>query len=300
MDRTNGEPAEEFSVNTPTYHDRKHRKPIAPVSQGLGFCSGSSDGFFSGRRRESSEVIEDDVQRVSSMDNPRAAALAQRSRDRAGDGEADAGSDFDGEDAWRAAPAEEDDQPDKIDEREWAGMMSAMDQFLPFEDNSTITPSSSSHYNGDSSGKESFVQAAAREAAFEAIREGKPLLSIPKELRGDKEVVMAAIEREGPYCYDYITSKELKERDRDVVLALVRADGSLLENCSEELRSDKQLVRCALATCSEALKVAPKALQCDKELKAMATTRAKEEQRLWKVMAEEMCGPIATKCVPKR
>merc|ERR1712203_222600 len=97
------------------------------------------------------------------------------------------------------------------------GMMHAMDHFLPFDDANIAPQSSSGAVN------ESFVTAAARESALEAIREGRPLYSIPQEFRGDKDVVMAAIEREGPYCYDYIASQDLKECDRDVVLALVRS-----------------------------------------------------------------------------
>lgn len=273
---------EECSLNSPL----NAKKPV-----------GSLGGFCGGKRHESSETIDDALYKCTS---PHAAELALR-RVTDANSEADRRKTLEEteQDGVRWAPPV-DDQPDRIDEKDWAGMMSAIDHFLPFEDNSTVTPSSSSQNMSDGSGKESFVTAAAREAALEKVREGLPLLSIPKELRSDKDVVLAAIEQEGPYCYDYIDSKELKERDRDVVMALVRADGSLLENACEELRGDKQVVRCALSTCSEALKVAPARLQCDKELKAVAASRAKQEQKLMQLMVEEMCGPnVASACMPK-
>merc|ERR1711920_340323 len=83
----------------------------------------------------------------------------------------------------------------------------------------------------------------------------------------------------GPYCYDYIASQDLKECDRDVVLALVRTDGSLLENCSEDLRADKQIVRCALSTCSEAVREGrplysiPQEFRSDKDIVMAAIER---------------------------
>merc|ERR1740138_1947990 len=85
---------------------------------------------------------------------------------------------------------------------------------------------------------------------FDAIREGAPLYTLSEELRADKDVVLAAIAREGAFCYDYIASPTLKRADRDVVLALVAADGSLLEHASLELRGDRQIVRIAVRSCS--------------------------------------------------
>jgi hypothetical protein len=131
---------------------------------------------------------------------------------------------------------------------------------------------------------------------FEAIREGAPLYTLSEELRADKEVVLAAIAREGAFCYDYIASPTLKRADRDVVLALVAADGSMLEHASLEMRADRQIVRIALRTCSQALKFAPKSLQADRELKLAASSRAKEEQRLMKQISMKACAPT---CFPR-
>lgn len=134
-------------------------------------------------------------------------------------------------------------------------------------------------------------EATGRLDPFEALREGAPLYTLSEELRADKEVVLAAIAREGAFCYDYIASPTLKRADRDVVLALVDSDGSLLEHASLELRGDRQIVRIAVRSCSHALKFASKALQADRELKAVASSRAKEEQRLMKQIAMKACAP---------
>jgi len=203
----------------------------------------------------------------------------------------------------RWAPPPEEDEPDAIDYRQWGAMMSAMDQFvLPQEGDSTTASASgccdTSAASDATPVRATLHQEVERECAMEALREGRPLYTLSMALRSDKDVVLAAIEREGPYCYNYITSESLKQSDRDVVMALVRSDGSLLENCSQELRADRQVVRLALATCSEALKVASKALQGDRELKALALSRAKEEKRLFQQIAEDVCGPgVASACM---
>mmetsp|Transcript_411 Transcript_411/g.843 ORF Transcript_411/g.843 Transcript_411/m.843 type:complete len:311 (-) Transcript_411:66-998(-) len=192
------------------------------------------------------------------------------------------------------------DAEDRVDESQWLSMMATLDQF--------ITPLAQSDGGGGSSGSTAHVDAvttpfsrrplgeeAQRDAAFAALQEGRPLYTLPEALRADKEVVLAAIGAEGQYCYDYITSRELRERDRDVVLALVSRDGSLLANCCEELRADRHLVRVALQTCSTALSCAAAQLQGDKELKKLAASRAKEEQRIDKQFEEKTaliaCGP---------
>lgn len=296
----NADQNQEF-LNSPTNASNKNGALSA-----FGFCAANR-----GNRVESSEVIDDEDLPGPNMPHTAAALALSRHKPRRVEEGHDDDLNFHEvlEEPTRWAPPV-DDLEDKIDERQWQGMMSAMDQFLPFDDGQeerTNTPSSSSHPTGPGSTQdsyckeESFLAMAQREAAFEALRQGRPLCSLAEELRGDKDVVLAAIEQEGPYCYDYITNSELKRRDRDVVLALVRSDGSLLENCSEELRADKQIVRIALATCSEAIKWAPAALQCDRELKTVVATRAKEEQRLLKMFAAEMCGlDVTAACIPKK
>merc|ERR1712176_503864 len=134
--------------------------------------------------------------------------------------------------------------------------------------------------------------------AFASLREGRPLYTLPVHLRSDKEIVLAALAREGAYCYDYIGTPELRTRDRDVGLELVRSDGSMLKYLSAELRDDRQIVQIALRTSADALSVASKALQADKELKNQATARYKEEQKLMKHYAAKACGPGAATCTP--
>lgn len=138
---------------------------------------------------------------------------------------------------------------------------------------------------------------ATVEDALDAIQGGTPLYRLPKELRADKQVVLAAIEREGAYCFDYIADRGLRGSDRDVVMALVSADGSLLEAAAEPLRADREVVRRALRTSGEALRFASKTLQADKELRKLAGLRAKEEKRLVKRFAEGACGPVAARCM---
>lgn len=138
---------------------------------------------------------------------------------------------------------------------------------------------------------------ATVDEALDAIRGGAPLYRLPRELRADKQVVLAAIEREGAYCFDYIADRGLRGSDRDVVMALVSADGSLLEAAAEPLRADREVVRRALRTSGEALRFASKTLQADKELRKLAGLRAKEEKRLVKRFAEGACGPVAARCM---
>lgn len=141
------------------------------------------------------------------------------------------------------------------------------------------------------------IAAREREDVLHAmIRESKPLYTVPEHLRSDKEVVLAAIGNEGAFCVDYIESKELKERDRDVGFALVMADGNFLQTVCEAFRADKDFVRAALMTNADALKYAAPQLQTDKELKAIAASRTKEESRLMKVF-EAKCGPAMTGCI---
>lgn len=217
---------------------------------------------------------------------------------------------FDGEDdafndqrfvrwAQPCAGAEE----DRIHERDWVAMMANLDQFITplaplSSDNAGGGGSSGSTSTARGSGCRPIGEEAQREAAFAALQEGRPLYTLPEALRADKEVVLAAIGAEGQYCYDYIASRELRERDHDVVFALVARDGSLLANCSEELRADRQLVRLALQTCSSALSCAAAPLQGDKELKAYAAARAKEETRSFKQFEEKVTAKLA-QCGPR-
>eukprot|EP00928_Gymnodinium_smaydae_P000328 TRINITY_DN10121_c0_g2_i2.p1 TRINITY_DN10121_c0_g2~~TRINITY_DN10121_c0_g2_i2.p1 ORF type:complete len:250 (+),score=82.24 TRINITY_DN10121_c0_g2_i2:79-828(+) len=133
----------------------------------------------------------------------------------------------------------------------------------------------------------------AREDALWRVRDGCPLYTIPERFRSDKEIVLEAITFEGAYCASYI-DEELRRRDRDVVMRLVRADGALLEFAAEELRADREVVELALRTCSDALRFAAPELQADRSLKATAAARKKEEAKLAKKFADK-CMPA--KCL---
>eukprot|EP00927_Polykrikos_kofoidii_P003197 TRINITY_DN11275_c0_g1_i1.p1 TRINITY_DN11275_c0_g1~~TRINITY_DN11275_c0_g1_i1.p1 ORF type:complete len:298 (-),score=59.49 TRINITY_DN11275_c0_g1_i1:49-942(-) len=135
-----------------------------------------------------------------------------------------------------------------------------------------------------------------RENALEAIAKGRPFYTIPQHLRNDKELVLSAIGSEGAYCFDYITSQELKTQDRDVVLALMFADGTLLQTVSEELRGDREVVRAAVSTFADALKFASKELRGDKSIQALAASRGREESRLMKIF-QAKCGPSISSCM---
>jgi len=132
--------------------------------------------------------------------------------------------------------------------------------------------------------------------ALRAVQNGKPLYTLPEKLRKDKDIVLTAIFNEGAFCLDYIASQDLRQRDHDVVLALVMADGSLLSSVSEAMQDTRDIVRAALMTCADALKFASKRLQADKDLQAMAFTQAKEEKRLMKVVAAKCTPSVLPRC----
>lgn len=130
----------------------------------------------------------------------------------------------------------------------------------------------------------------AIDAAFEAIRDGRTLASLPEAARCNKEVVLAAILNEGAFCFDSI-GRDLRARDRDVAMALLDDDGSVLELLGEELRADRQVVMRALRNSAGALKAASPELQADKVVQEAAAARAKEEKRLFKAYAYK-CAPV--------
>jgi len=199
------------------------------------------------------------------------------------------------------APLPVDDRGE-VGEAEWLGMLETANRIVedleepavPLAARARIRDPSHEDFHEDD-----WDEDAAKDEAFDALRDGKPLYSLPERLRSDKEIVLAAIASEGSFCYNYIGSRELRERDRDVVLALVAADGSLLEMVSEELRGDRQVVLTALQTCAGALKFASKPLQADKVLKQLAAKNVKEEQRIMKEVALKACGPGVARCLPR-
>ncbi|CAE7168496.1 ANK1 [Symbiodinium microadriaticum] len=78
---------------------------------------------------------------------------------------------------------------------------------------------------------------------LEIIRKGfgvsRAFSSAPEMLRADKELVLAAVRRDGDVFG--LASKEL-QRDREVVLAAVRQRGDVLERLDTYLRCDKEVI----------------------------------------------------------
>ena len=84
-----------------------------------------------------------------------------------------------------------------------------------------------------------------------------------KSLRNDKEVVLAAVQKNGR-ALQY-ASAELKA-DKEVVLAAVQQDGCALQYASAELKADKEVVLAAVQQDGDALYYASAELQADKEV----------------------------------
>jgi hypothetical protein len=189
------------------------------------------------------------------------------------------------------------DDRGEVCETEWLGMLETANSFAYLEEPADLlTPRASIRDPLHKDFHDDWDEEAAKDEAFNALRDGKPLYSLPERLRSNKEIVLAAIASEGSFCYNYIGSRELRERDRDVVLALVAADGSLLEMVSEELRGDRQVVLTALRTCADALKFASKPLQDGKVLKQLAAENHKQEQRIMTEVALKASGPRLARC----
>jgi len=71
------------------------------------------------------------------------------------------------------------------------------------------------------------------------------LLNASKELKGDREVVLEAVKRDG--CALQYASEELKG-DREVVKEAVKQNEGALEHASEELKGDRDVMLEAVRT----------------------------------------------------
>jgi len=88
-----------------------------------------------------------------------------------------------------------------------------------------------------------------------------------KEMKGDKEVVLAAVNQRGLALH--YTSEELK-RDKEVILAAVNQDGRAFEYASGELKGDKEVVLAAVKQNGYALLYASEEMKGDKEVVLVA------------------------------
>jgi len=81
----------------------------------------------------------------------------------------------------------------------------------------------------------------SKEDAIAQVKEGADLAGLSRELKADREVVLAAIlaEQDGGQSLHY-ASPELRD-DKEVVLVAVKAGGNSVVYASERLRSDKEI-----------------------------------------------------------
>eukprot|EP01051_Picozoa_sp_SAG22_P012986 SAG22_NODE_1405_length_4491_cov_3.141849_1_plen_1328_part_10 len=96
----------------------------------------------------------------------------------------------------------------------------------------------------------------------EGWREALELANASNALRGDKEVVLAAVAKHGPALRH--AAAGLKG-DRNVVLAAVAQNGRALEYVAEELKGDREVVLAAVAQHTLALEHAAAELKGDKD-----------------------------------
>ena len=113
-----------------------------------------------------------------------------------------------------------------------------------------------------------------REVVMAAVAESAwTLRYASEELRGDREVVMAAIALEGHALQH--ARDELKG-DREVVMTAIAQDGMALEHAAEELRGDHEVVMTAMAENGWALQHATEEVRADKEIVEAALARASD------------------------
>jgi hypothetical protein len=103
------------------------------------------------------------------------------------------------------------------------------------------------------------------------------------ELQGDREVVLAAVAKNGG-ALEY-ASVELKG-DREVVLAAVAKAGNALEYASAELQADREVVLVAVAEEGRALKYASAELKGDREVVLVAVKKNGHAEWLQHASAE--------------
>ena len=125
-----------------------------------------------------------------------------------------------------------------------------------------------------------------REVVLAAVKSnGNQLEYASEALRGDREIVLAAVKFNGDQL-EY-ASEELRG-DKEIVLAAVQHSGSYgaLQYASEELRGDREVVLAAVKNDMYALQYASEELQNDEELKKIAE-RTRAEAMGIKINEEE-------------
>ena len=93
-----------------------------------------------------------------------------------------------------------------------------------------------------------------------------------EELRKDREVVMAAVQK-NDVALEY-ASKDLRN-DKDIVMVAVRQNGNSLRYASNEMKNDKNVVLMAVAQNCYGLLYASEMLQCDEDVIRIAMEKNK-------------------------
>uniref|UniRef100_A0A7S3Q5Z5 DUF4116 domain-containing protein n=1 Tax=Chaetoceros debilis TaxID=122233 RepID=A0A7S3Q5Z5_9STRA len=109
----------------------------------------------------------------------------------------------------------------------------------------------------------------------------KILYDLPKKLKADKDVVMAAVTQDG---YALQCAAEELKGDREVVLAAVTHNGQngrALKYAAEELKGDREFMLAAVTQDVRALEYAAEELKGDKEVVLTAGVCAGSNESEW-------------------
>ena len=107
-----------------------------------------------------------------------------------------------------------------------------------------------------------------KKEALKKIKEGDfNLEDADKEIRADKEIVMAAVREWGP---DLEFADDSLKADKDVVLAAIKDDGQVLEYADASLKSNKDVVLVAIKNSGSALEYTDESFKSDKKIVLLA------------------------------
>jgi len=96
--------------------------------------------------------------------------------------------------------------------------------------------------------------------------------SMGRRLFCDREFVLALAAKHGPRALQY--ADERLKGDREVVLAAINQNGSTLEYANPKFKRDRDVVLAAVRRCGSALKYADPSLKCDKEVVKAAVAQS--------------------------
>uniref|UniRef100_A0A7S3Q607 DUF4116 domain-containing protein n=2 Tax=Chaetoceros debilis TaxID=122233 RepID=A0A7S3Q607_9STRA len=119
----------------------------------------------------------------------------------------------------------------------------------------------------------------------------KILYDLPKKLKADKDVVMAAVTQDGG-ALEYATEK--LKGDREVVLAAVTQNGRALKYAAEELKGDREFMLAAVTQDVRALEYAAEELKGDREfVLAAMNLNGWDHQSDWKDEKKEIIRKLS-------